>query len=238
MNKSLIAGCAVFAAALLSAGTIPSDVTDRMKELNPVFDRYDADPAYVMPVGSGDLKAMAGFGNGIELQLGKHDFFGHEAVKYHYSPLPLSPGRIRIFPELGADSLTRFRQELDLYHGCLRFELGTAEGTVKVVIRGIMGKNTLLIEVEDGRKTPAKASILYFNHRTPQILNLVEGRMLCRETNLLQRNRRALPDGKKPSPTDLIYGRSLHLSISSRRNAIPIRFPRNPPLRCGTTASL
>ncbi len=214
MNKSLIAGCAVFAAAILSAGTIPSDVTDRMKELNPVFDRYDADPAYVMPVGSGDLKAMAGFGNGIELQLGKHDFFGHEAVKYHYSPLPLSPGRIRIFPELGADSLTRFRQELDLYHGCLRFELGTAEGTVKVVIRGIMGKNTLLIEVEDGRKTPAKASILYFNHRTPQILNLVEGRILCRETNLLQSNRRPLPDGKKPSPTDLIYGRSLHLSIA------------------------
>ncbi len=214
MNKVLIAGCAVFAAALLSAGTIPSDVTVRMQNLNPVFDRYNADPAYVMPVGSGDLKAMVGFGTGIELQLGKHDFFGHEFVKYHYSPLPLSPGRIRLFPELKPDALTRFRQELDLYHGCLRFELETADGTVKVTIRGIMGKNTLLIEVEDSRRTPAKASICYFNHRNPQLLNLVNGRILCRETNLLQENKRPLPEGKKPSPTDLIYGRSLHLAIA------------------------
>ena len=83
-----------------------------------------------------------------------------------------------------------------------------------VTIRGIMGKNTLLIEVEDGRRTPGKASICYFNHRSPQVLNLVDGRILCRETNLLQENKRPLPEGKKPSPTDLIYGRSLHLAIA------------------------
>ena len=220
MNKIVFVMCAVSAAVLLSAGTVPPDVKERMTELNPVFARYDADPACIMPVGSGDLTAVAGFGNGIELQLGKSDFFGHATEKYHYSPLPLSSGRVRIFPELRAEALTSFRQELDLFHGCLRFELGTAEGNIDVVIRGVMGKNTLMIDVTDARKVPGKASVLYFNHRSPELLELSGGRILCRETNFLQSNSRPLPPGKKPSPTDLIYGRSLYVAIALERDAL------------------
>lgn len=214
MNKFFLIGWIFSAALLLTAGTVPPEVKSRMQELNPRFDHFDADPAFIMPVGSGDLTALAGFGSGIELQLGKTDFFGHEPVKYHYSPLPLSPGRIRLFPELGPEQLTSFRQTLDLYRGCLRYELGTAEGVIHVTLRGVMGENTLLIEVEDRRPAPAPPSLAYLNHRNPQQLKIQNGRILCRETNLLRSNRTPLPEGKKPSPTDLIYGRTLHLAIA------------------------
>lgn len=214
MNKFPLICSIVLGTVFLSAGTVPPEVVMRMKELNPVFAGYDSDPAYVMPVGSGDLTALAGFGHGIEMQLGKTDFFGHEPEKYHYSPLPLSPGRIRIFPELRAASLTSFRQELDLYRGCLRYVLGTAEGSIRVVIRGVMGENTLVVEVEDERRNPGKASISYLNHRNPQILQMENGRIFCRETNLLRSNRTPLPEGKKPAPADLIYGRSIHVALA------------------------
>ena len=236
MNKFFLVGGIFSAALLLTAGTVPAEVKNRMQELNPCFDRFDADPAFVMPVGSGDLTALAGFGAGIELQLGKTDFFGHEPVKYHYSPLPLSPGRIRIFPELGPEQLTSFRQTLDLYRGCLRYELGTAEGVIRVTVRGVMGDNTLLIEVEDLRPTPAPPSIAYLNHRNPRQLEIQTGRLLCRETNLLRSNRTPLPEGKTPSPTDLIYGRSLHLAIAlEQAPLLPASVePHQLPARAGT----
>ena len=112
-------------------------------------------PEYVMPVGAGDLSAMASFGTDAwEIHLSKTDFYAlGEAWKGGRPERGLlSPGHVRCrFPGVTVSSVSGFRQEMDTDRAEIRLSFRTPAGDVRCLLAGDRETGTLVLEVDDGR---------------------------------------------------------------------------------------
>ena len=129
-----------------------------MLQVAPRFTEPSADPAWVMPVGSGDLSAMLRYEDAWEIHLSKTDFFAYDEPLYHKNPTLHSPGHVQLSFGIAREAIRRFEQRIDLQRGSVVLEIETGEGTVRAEAFGVMGRNTLVIAVDDTRRKPAAAA--------------------------------------------------------------------------------
>jgi hypothetical protein len=170
--------------AVLGAGAdSPSPPPSR---LNPVFEKPADDPAYVMPVGSGDLSALVKFDGAdgkLHLHLSKTDWF-IDRGKAHGGGNVGSPGHISLsLPGLDPKSITGFRQQLNLAQGAVQIHFSTPPGTVGFEVFGIMGKNALSARITDGRTNSSGCAAEFSIWRRTMAVTNVHGRIAGREVH-------------------------------------------------------
>lgn len=105
-----------------------------LTEVAPRFSEPSDDPAWVMPVGSGDLSAMLRYDDAWEIHLSKTDFFGFDKSNYHKNPTILSPGHVQLSFGIPRDAIRFFEQRLDYLCGLVALEIKTDDGTVKAAV--------------------------------------------------------------------------------------------------------
>ena len=201
---------AIFSAMLLGplvalpAAEDPAPLAQRLAEVAPRFTEPSDDPAWVMPVGTGDFSAMLRYGNDLEIHLSKTDFFGFDKSNYHKNPTLLSPGHVRLSFGIPREAIRSFKQRLDYQRGSVVFEIVTDDGTVNAEAFGIMGGNTLVIDVSDARKVPA-ATATYSIWRPETSVTAEAGRIVAREVHDYQWNFRPPPNPEKVAPSDQMF---------------------------------
>jgi hypothetical protein len=184
----------------LNATPLPA----RLAEIAPRFTAPQADPAYVMPVGSGDLSAMLRYGDAWELHLSKSDFFAIEKQPYHSSPTLHSPGHVQLSFGLPGAALTRFEQRLDLGRGAVVLTLESAAGRVTAEAYGVMGRNALIVAVEDTRPERV-ATITLSSWRPTLTVSSTAGLLVAREVHDYDERGQPVADPAAVSPTDRMY---------------------------------
>jgi len=162
MATSLIAATALATfvtslhAAEASVNPLPEKIVQqlgrRMADLAPRFTQPSGDPAWVMPVGAGDLSAMLRYDGAWEIHLSKTDFFGWDKAAYHKNPTILSPGHVQVSFGIPRQAVRAFEQRMDFQRGSVMLEIKTDDGTLKAEAFGVMGRNTLVIAVDDARR--------------------------------------------------------------------------------------
>lgn len=130
-------------------------IAERMQDLAPHFDVPTNDPAFVMPIGSGDFSAMLCYETAWEFHLSKSDYFAVEAKPYHKSPTIHSPGHVSLDFGVAPSEIQKFDQHIDLPNGSVVLHLETPTGKIRAEAFGLMGKNALLVAVEDSRSVPS-----------------------------------------------------------------------------------
>ncbi len=112
-------------------------------------------PWEAMPVGGGDLSAMARWDGSLHLHLTKSDCWGYRGPAD--APLGtrlfnnVSPGHLRLaVGRRSRDAATRrFRQRLDLYRGRVLFEIGEGDEAAQLQVWGHPELRLLVVEVSD-----------------------------------------------------------------------------------------
>ena len=120
-------------------------------------------PEQAMPVGAGNLSAMVSFGvNSLELHLSRADYLAVPVgEKLHQL---VSPGHVSVaVPDLGTNFT--FRQTMDMEHGEVRVELGTADGQVDFTVFGDRETGALAVEVRDARPQRVAKRVVFDNWR-------------------------------------------------------------------------
>ena len=188
---------------LLPAADLAPAPVRRLAEVAPRFAAPSDDPAWVMPVGSGDLSAMLRYENAWEIHLSKTDFFGFDKSNYHKNPTILSPGHVQLSFGIPPAAIRSFIQRLDYQRGSVVLEITTADGAVKAEAFGVMGGNTLVIDVEDTHKSPT-AVATYSIWRPETSVTADARRIVAREVHDYQWNLRR-PDPAKVDPADRMF---------------------------------
>jgi hypothetical protein len=160
----------------------PASILSRMDEVSPRFHEPSVDNARVMPVGSGDLSAMVRYGTDLEIHLSKTDFLAREQKPYHLATNIQSPGHVTLSFGIAPLAVTGFEQKLDLVRGSILTSIRTAEGEVRAEIFGVMGRNTLIVAVNDSRHRPLAAAT-YSIWRPEMILDGKDGRIVGHEVH-------------------------------------------------------
>lgn len=141
---------------------------------DPLYVTPSVDPWEAMPVGGGDLSAMVRCDGDLHLHLSKSDAWGFWSAfdlpndetdprspwSYWFFNV-VSPGHVKIDfgPHVKAAADGFFRQRLDLYHGRIVIELGSADNPAKIEIWGHPQRNILIVEVSDPQKILGPANI-------------------------------------------------------------------------------
>ena len=175
-----------------------------MVEIAPRFTGPSADAADVMPVGAGDLSAMLRYDQAWEIHLSKTDFFAFEAKPYHQNINLHSPGHVQLSFAIPRETIRHFEQRLDYLRGSVVLEIKTDEGAVKAEAWGIMGRNTLVIAVEDSRPTPA-ATATFSIWRSDMQIEAENDRILGREVHRYIFNGRTPTNPSTVTPEDRLY---------------------------------
>jgi hypothetical protein len=176
----------------------------RMDAVAPRFTEPSADPAYVMPVGAGDFSAMLRYDNAWEIHFSKTDFFGWDKSSYHKNPTILSPGHAQLSLGIPREAIRSFSQRLDYARGSVVLEIGTDGGTVKAEAFGAMGRNTLVIAVEDTRPSPS-AAVTFSCWRPEMTVKAGTNRLIASEVHDYCENGRPPANPSRPNPADRIY---------------------------------
>lgn len=179
-------------------------VAERLVEIAPHFTTPSADPAWVMPVGSGDLSAMLRYEDALEIHLSKTDFFGWDTAAYHKNPTILSPGHVQLSFGIPREAIRTFEQRLDFQRGSVVLTIKTDDGTIKAEAFGVMGSNTLVVAVEDTRRSPTVAAT--FSIWRPEMAVSVEnGRVVARQVHNYGENGRPPVNPANVNPVDRIF---------------------------------
>lgn len=215
---------------VLDAGANPNDVefvvrpvpavdvgartlAQRLDQIAPRFAKPATDPAYVMPVGSGDLSAMLRYGDAWEMHLSKSDFFAIEPKPYHTSPTIHSPGHVQIDFAIPAVDLTGFEQRLDLRRGSVVLTLGGTAGRVTAEAFGVMGAHTLVVAVEDTRPEPA-ATVTLSSWRPELRVSSLPGMLLAREVHDYDERGKPVADPATANPGDRMLGLGVATAVA------------------------
>ncbi len=183
-------------------------LADRRAELAPKFSEPADDAAYVMPVGSGDFSAMLRYHRAFEIHLSKTDFFGATkpgAAFLSYGGCSiLSPGHVQLDFGVAPEAITHFEQRLDLNRGSVVLTLGTAQGQVGAEAYGVMGKNVLVVAVEDTRPQPT-AQVTFSIWRPAMDLAASDGVLSGRQVHDCEESGKSVQDPGQVSPDDRFY---------------------------------
>jgi len=206
--------------ALHAGNAQPS--AQRLAEVGPRFAQPSDDPACVMPVGAGDLSAMLRYGNALEIHLSKTDFFGWDHAAYHKNPTLLSPGHVRLSFGIPQAAIRSFAQRLDFQRGSVRLEIRTDDGTVNAEAFGSMGRNTLVVAVEDGRRTPA-AGAEFSLWRPEMSVGVAGGRIVARQVHDYCENGQPPADSAPVNAADRMFhlGCGTTVAFADERGILP-----------------
>ena len=176
-----------------------------MDKVSPRFSTPSVDAAWVMPVGTGDLSAMVRYGKDLEIHLSKTDFYAREKKPYH-KPLNIqSPGHVTLSFGINQRNVTGFEQKLDLKRGSVLLSIRTQDGEVKAEIFGVMGRNTLVVAVEDGRKPRTPTTAVLSIWRPEMELTATNGIIMGREVHQYEETGGIPKDPAVVNPSDAMY---------------------------------
>lgn len=207
----------------------------RLAEVGPRFTEPSDDPAYVMPVGTGDLSAMLRYGKALEIHLSKTDFFGYGEVLSKKTQLPLSPGHVQLSFGIERPAIREFDQRLDYARGSVVLTIRTEDGVVKAEAFGLMKRNTLAIAVEDSRRTPHAAAI-FSTWRPDARLSGTAGTVVTREVHDYADNNKPPTNPAAAIPADKMYhlGCSTAVAFADDRGILPAANQARSTLRLDT----
>jgi hypothetical protein len=175
-----------------------------------------------MPAGTGDLLAMIRYENAWEIHLSKTDFFAFDDPAYHNNPTLHSPGHVRLSFGIPRDAIRAFEQRIDLRRGSVVLEIGTADGAVKAEAFGVMGRNTLVVAVDDSRRRPF-ASATFSIWRPGMSVTALPDRVVAREVHEYDESGNVPSDPAKVSPRDPFFhlGCATAIAFGGERGALP-----------------
>ncbi|OGV82980.1 MAG: hypothetical protein A3K19_32645 [Lentisphaerae bacterium RIFOXYB12_FULL_65_16] len=179
-------------------------IAERMAAVAPRFDKPADDIACVMPVGTSDLSAMLRYDTDWQIHLSKSDFFACEQKPYHNSPTLHSPGHVRLSFGIAPDAIKRFEQRIDYLRGSVVLTLATDAGTVTAEAFGLMGKNTLVVAIEDTRPT-TDVTAEYSIWRPEMSVAVENGAIVAREVHDYAENGKPVADPATVNPNDRMY---------------------------------
>ncbi len=185
----------------------------RLDEIAPRFTAPQADPAEVMPVGSGDRSGMLRYGDAWDMHLSKSDFFAIEPKPYHTSPTLHSPGHVQIDFAIPAAALTGCEQRLDLRRGSVVLTLQSATGRVTAETFGVMGENTLVVAVEDSRAEPT-VTVTLSSWRPGLSVSSLPGVLLAREVHDYDERGKPVADPATANPADRMLGLGVSTAVA------------------------
>jgi len=188
-------------------------LAQRLDQIAPCFAKPGADPAEVMPVGSGDLAAMLRYGDAWEMHLSKSDFLAIEAKPYHSSPTLHSPGHLQIDFAIPAAALTGCEQRLDLRRGSVVLTLQSATGRVTAEAFGVMGGNALVVAVEDSRPAPL-LTVRLSSWRPGLTVTAAQGFLLAREVHDYDERGKPVADPATANPADRMLGLGVATAVA------------------------
>ena len=145
------------------------------------------DPWEAMPTGGGDLSAMVRWDGSLHLHLTKSDCWGFQAppeappgTRFFNN---VSPGHVRLSfgPGAAAAAQRRFRQRLDLYHGCAVIEIGEGPNSAQVAVWGHPEHRVLVVEVRDPAGLLNPVTVELSEGRDTMAVGAEEGRLWARE---------------------------------------------------------
>ena len=123
-------------------------------------------PAYVMPVGAGNLSAMVSFGEDRwELHLSQADYLvttnGTTSRVKDVRGLELrSPGHVTVaFDGLTTNAITCFEQKMDMLRGRVTLKIETARGAISAEVFGDRKTGALVVLADDTRKGVAAPAV-------------------------------------------------------------------------------
>jgi len=132
---------------------------------------YTGKPEWVMPVGAGELSAMASWGvNELHLNLSKTDYFlpfNTRAAYNHQVGFSLcSPGHVTVyFDDLKPGDLKSFDQAMDVKSGRLVFTLKCKQGVLTLEVFGDRASGALVVSCHDARmKRTENVRVVYSSH--------------------------------------------------------------------------
>lgn len=119
-------------------------------------------PAYMMPVGAGNLSAMVAFGDdSLEIILSKADDLDPKPVSFDdQRPQLVSPGRLTVkFDALSTNLVEKFAQKMDMKRGRVCLGIRTQKGDILAEIFGDRATGALVLFVDDRRSGVAAPKV-------------------------------------------------------------------------------
>lgn len=185
-------------------------IPQRMAQVAPSFTQPSDDLAAVMPVGGGDLSAMLRYGNDLEIHLSKSDFYAVEAAPYHKSPTIHSPGHVTLSFGIPRNQVRKFEQHIDLLRGSVVLSIETAAGAVTAEAIGVMGRNALIVAVNDTRPAPV-VSATFASWREASHTTADQGVLLAKEVHDYDEQGHIPGDPALVAPNDRMF----HLGVAT-----------------------
>ncbi|MCX6625751.1 MAG: DUF5703 domain-containing protein, partial [Acidobacteria bacterium] len=190
-------------------------------EHNVVYTTPSPEVWEAMPVGGGDLSAMVRWDGSLRLHLSKSDAWGFQAPptapegsRFFNN---VSPGHVRVSfgPGAARAAVRRFRQVLDVEHGRVSVEIGSA----RIDVWGDPSRKVLVVELSDPAGDLGTPEVELIEWRPT--MKIVRGRNLILASEVHQREARPhlantgmqdyFPPGRDP-----LRGRGLAVAVAVR----------------------